>query len=322
MLVTLKRGIIFTPLPWRTGDFAAAIRQAPLLVRYLLEGRHTDKEELTEGIALWVTDTLRGAPPEFRVEFLGKSKTATEPPERTFIRTLLEQQGEENTVVTEFADRLLGGEVEPVCVADWSVDSLVRKLKKENSQTETLANGDNPPLVIVPSLRDVIAAHGLNARKLTVAVEASDQKRIRIKDRHSVPLHDGEKFAHWPVASLRELSRGNQPPPADMDRYPPEYCGYFFFIEEHLLTVCEAIGERTDQEMEEIYSALRRRSDGRSLGPMHDFLWQVAALTLGMHALSAAEFEAIFGQLERSVRKWALRPVSRNYVDYLRSSLP
>jgi len=74
--------------------------------------------------------------------------------------------------------------------------------------------------------------------------------------------------------------------------------------------------------MEEIYSALRRRPDGRSLGPMHDFLWQVAALTLGMHEVSAAEFEAIFGQLERSVREWALRPVSRNYVDYLRSSLP
>jgi len=302
-------------------DFAAAIKHAPLLVRCLLEGRQTAKEELTKGIALWVTDALRSAPPEFRAEFLGKPNTAIEPPERVFIRTLLEQQGDEETIVREFADRLLDGEVEPAC-ADGSADSLVREFSEEDTQMEAPANGDNPPLVLVPSLGHVITAHGLNARKLTVPVEADNQGRIRVKDRHSVPLHDGKQLVYWPVASLRELFRGNQPPPAGMDRYPAKYCGHFFFIEEHLLTVCEEQGDRTDQEMEEIYSALRRRPDGRSLGPMHDFLWQVAALTLGMHALSAAEFEAIFGQLERSVRKWALRPVSRNYVDYLRSSLP
>ena len=55
---------------------------------------------------------------------------------------------------------------------------------------------------------------------------------------------------------------------------------------------------------------------------MHDFLWQCAALVLGMRALSQAQHEAIFGQLERSVRKWAMRPVSRNYVAFLRSILP
>ncbi len=278
-------------------DFAAAIKHAPLLVRCLLEGRQTAKEELTTGIALWVTDALRS------------------------VRTLLEQQGDEETIVREFADRLLDGEVEPAC-ADRSAGRLVRQFSEEDTPTEAPANGDNPPLVLVPSLGHVITAHGLNARKLTVPVEADNQGRIRVKDRHSVPLHDGKQLVYWPVASLRELFRGNQPPPAGMDRYPAKYCGHFFFIEEHLLTVCEEQGDRTDQEMEEIYSALRRRPDGRSLGPMHDFLWQVAALTLGMHALSAAEFEAIFGQLERSVRKWALRPVSRNYVDYLRSSLP
>jgi hypothetical protein len=69
--------------------------------------------------------------------------------------------------------------------------------------------------------------------------------------------------------------------------------------------------------MEEIYSMLRRRPDGRSLGAVHDFLWQVAALLLGIHVLSAAEFETLIGALGRSTRKWGLRPVSRNYVAYL-----
>ena len=46
-------------------------------------------------------------------------------------------------------------------------------------------------------------------------------------------------------------------------------------------------------------------------------MWQAAALLLGTRVLSAAEFEALIGALERSTHKWALRPVSRNYVAYL-----
>ena len=81
------------------------------------------------------------------------------------------------------------------------------------------------------------------------------------------------------------------------------------------------MGDRSDQELEEVYSMLRRRPDGRSLGAVHDFLWQVSALLLGSYPLSEAQFEAITGQLERSVRNWALRPVSRFYVGYLRKAL-
>lgn len=303
-------------------DIAAAIRHAQLLVHYLLEGRKTNKDELTEGIALSVMDTMRNAPSEFKAEFLGKPKTATEPAERVFIRTLLEQHGNDETIVTEFADRLLDGEVEPAHTADWSAASLVREFTDQEGQRAERADGDEPPLVLIPSLRDAIAAHGLSAGGLSVALEADNCGHIRVQGRRTVPLSDGKKLGPWSVSSLRELFRGNKSPPSDMDHYPPDYCGHFFFIEEHLLTVCDAMGDRTDQEMEEIYSALRRRPDGRSLGPVHDFLWQVAALMLGRHALSQAEFEAIFGQLERSARKWALRPVSRNYVEYLRSSLP
>jgi hypothetical protein len=105
-----------------------------------------------------------------------------------------------------------------------------------------------------------------------------------------------------------------------MDEYPPEYCAHFFFIETHVLTLCAEQGDRTDQELEEIYSMLRRRPDGRSLGATHNFLWQVAALLLGTNVLSQAEFEAILSALERSTRKWGQRPVSRNYVAYLRES--
>jgi hypothetical protein len=50
------------------------------------------------------------------------------------------------------------------------------------------------------------------------------------------------------------------------------------------------------------------------------FLWQVSALLLGTQVFGTAEFEALIGALERSTRKWALRPVSRNYASYLHDS--
>jgi hypothetical protein len=174
---------------------------------------------------------------------------------------------------------------------------------------------------IVPTLRELVEAEGLNPDKLIVALEADNRRNIRVLDKHSVPVHDGNKMVLWQVSALGDLFRGSRTPPPDMDHYPDEYAPHFFFIENHVLTLCEVKGDRTDQEMEEIYSMLRRRPAGRSLGAVHDFLWQVAALLLGTQVLSAAEFEALIGALERSTRKWALRPVSRNYVAYLHRTL-
>jgi hypothetical protein len=167
---------------------------------------------------------------------------------------------------------------------------------------------------LVPTLRALVEAAGLNPDKLSVALEVDDHRNIRVMDRHSVPVTDGERMTGWPVPSLAGLFRGSRTPPPDMDHYPEEYTPHFFFIENHVLTVCQATGDRTDQALEEIYSMLRRRPDGRSLGAVHDFLWQVTALLLGTQVLSAAEFEALNGALARSTRKWGVRPVSRNYV--------
>src|SRR2546425_263866 len=84
----------------------------------------------------------------------------------------------------------------------------------------------------------LVESEALNAKKLTVLLQAVDQRKLRIEDRHSVPVFDGQKMAFWVVPSLREMFRGLRTPPADMDRYPPEYCPHFFFIEDHVLTAC------------------------------------------------------------------------------------
>jgi hypothetical protein len=81
---------------------------------------------------------------------------------------------------------------------------------------------------------------------------------------------------------------------------------------------CAVMGDRSDQEMEDVYAELARRPDGRSLNVAHDVVWHLAALLLGRVVLSEAEYTALIGAMAHSVRRWAERPISRNYLCYLR----
>ena len=289
-------------------DLPAAVEHARTLARHLLEGRKTTSEELTRGIAVSVVEILRDAPPEVRDDLVRVPQGATAPPEIAFVRALLETDGDEEEVVNAAADRLLSGDSGPA-----------PPLLSDSAVVAVLENDDVASIDLIPSLRELVEKERLDVRTLTVAGLTGEHGHLQVKDRHAVFLFDGKNTAVWAVGALRELFRGDKAPPPDMTQYPPEYARCFFSFEKHVLTACDIEGDRTDQELEAIYSALRRRPDGKNhLGPLHDFLWQVAAFTLGMHRLSQAEFESVVGQLERSVRIWSLRPVSRNYVSYLR----
>jgi hypothetical protein len=78
-----------------------------MLVRHLLEGCKTRSDSLTRHIAQIVVASLREAPAEVREEFLGASKPAAEPPERRFIRKLMEKEGDEESIVAKAADKLV-----------------------------------------------------------------------------------------------------------------------------------------------------------------------------------------------------------------------
>jgi hypothetical protein len=120
--------------------------------------------------------------------------------------------------------------------------------------------------------------------------------------------------------SLRALFRGDKQPPTLGD-YPEAYNDVFMLLDLHALEFSRVFGDRRDAEMLEIYSNLRRRPDGKSLGPAHDYMWQAAALILGSRPLSQAEFEAIMGRLERSCRTFEMGPGSKNYVATIHGTL-
>jgi hypothetical protein len=119
---------------------------------------------------------------------------------------------------------------------------------------------------------------------------------------------------------LRALFRGDKQPPVLGD-YPEAYNECFLLLDLHVLEISKFFGDRRDAEMREIYSALRRRPDGRSLGFVRDYMWQAAALVLGTRPLSQAEFEAIMARLERSCRTFEQSPTSRNYITALKTTL-
>jgi hypothetical protein len=126
------------------------------------------------------------------------------------------------------------------------------------------------------------------------------------------------------VESLRPLFRGSlQPPPdAEMAQYPEQYVPFFHRVEYNVYRYCRTMElVPSDSEFLELYSQMRRRPDGRSLGPLHDVIWQSAALVLGLLPWSEAEYSAVFGQLARSARHFKLSLSSRNYIACVRQTI-
>jgi hypothetical protein len=177
----------------------------------------------------------------------------------------------------------------------------------------------------VPSLREAIEREPLDLEKIIrVAVPVKDPDRYPTPvpagtDRCKVGLTDGKAACLWETQSLCALFRGDRQPPVLGD-YPEAYQDSFSLLDLHALEISNIFGDRRDEEMKEIYSALRRRPDGRSLGFVHDYVWQAAAFVLGTRPRSQAEFEAILARLERSCRTFAMGPTSRNYVAALRQT--
>jgi hypothetical protein len=173
-----------------------------------------------------------------------------------------------------------------------------------------------------PDLRQAVETAGFNVKKMIrVAVPVTSRDKVPdLKDRRQVFLSDGEHSCLWETGSLRALFRGAKKPPVLGD-HPEAYNDLFMLLDAHALEFSQLFGDRRDAEMLEIYSCLRRRPDGKSMGLAHDYMWQAAAVMLGVRPLSQAEFEAILGRLERSCRTFEMGPGSKNYVTSLRGIL-
>ena len=173
------------------------------------------------------------------------------------------------------------------------------------------------------TLRPLVAGspNPVELQKLSLAVP-SEGKAIVLPDRRDITLYDGKNFIHWRVESLRALFRGDRQPPQDMREYPAQCFPFFHGVDRHVMALSDTEGMNLpDTEFVEIFSAMRRRPDGRRLNTMHDVVWQAAAVCLGLTPWSEAEYNAIFLRLEHSARTFNLGQSSRNYLKYLRGQI-
>ncbi len=269
-------------------DAPGAWANAKALVRAYLEGRTMRDQELTDNAAYSIAHKLRSLAPPLREYFLAQLESSSDASEILLIRQLLTDQGSDSDIIWTGASELLGESTD-----------------------------DGPDFC--PSLLTALQAGGLNENGQLLVVVNIEGRRLQINDRNKILFTDGEKQAEWNVPSLRELFRGSRLPPSDIE--DPEYLMYLMFIETQLLAICDRTGDFTDREIGEVYSALRRRPDGRSLTPLHAAMWQKLAYLLGTFALSEAQFDAILLALEGSCRFRAMRPVSRNYIQHVRRFL-
>lgn len=137
-------------------------------------------------------------------------------------------------------------------------------------------------------------------------------------DRHKVLLArtDGKGTpVTMEVPSLRELFRGNINPGDFGKGMPPvKYQQLILQFETKWVNLVdgEVLHAPRDQDMYEFYSNLRRRPDGRSLGLMHDILWQIWVFLAATFVVSEAEFGSCLSRLQRSASTFKTSVSSAN----------
>lgn len=154
----------------------------------------------------------------------------------------------------------------------------------------------------------------------SIVIVRDDQgKAIAPSAEVAVDTEEGQK--NLALRPIRELFSGNARP-GDLSKGPtPELEPFFLLLEHTVVQFCDADGrDETDQDMERIYSELRRRPDGAG-GRLHAYLRAAARLYMSCRDVSQAEYEAVMNRLVRSARTFSQPPLSRNYLWTLRQTL-
>ncbi|MBQ9366420.1 MAG: hypothetical protein IJT83_01465 [Victivallales bacterium] len=121
------------------------------------------------------------------------------------------------------------------------------------------------------------------------------------------------------VPSLRALFRGNANP-GEIVSAPDARCQWIIeLFETNWIEMVDndIVDVPRDCEMLDYYTALRRRPDGRSLGRMHDLLWQIWCFLAANYEISVGEYTSVMARLGRSARTFQMGVSSTNMYSNL-----
>lgn len=290
-------------------DYRTALRCAWAILNAIGMGRRASTDELTHAILAATLHLMHQNADDFRAVWDEQSADLRNSCDGQVLRDFMDIDDGLDERVQSFVATALG-EVEPDELSqNQGVGMLWTDPKLRSVEMET-------------TLAAVVANASLDWAGLRLVMPAHEAGKMTITARNIISLTDGKRCGLWNVLSLRALFRGDRPPPpeTEMEQYPVDYVDLIYCVEYHVSLVADAGRDPTDEEFIELYSTMRRRPDGKSLGLMHDVVWQSACLALGMVKYSEAEYGAVFGQLTRSARHFRIGPSSRNYIEYLRST--
>jgi hypothetical protein len=174
------------------------------------------------------------------------------------------------------------------------------------SVIEAISNGRDLSKADTPNTLLVIAR---DARGEIVSI--GDEVEVETTDAGS------RRLALRPI---RQLFAGDAKAP-DLSGGPtPKLEPFFVLLERTVASVCAVSGsDATDEEMEHIYSEMRRRPDGEG-GVLRSYVRAAARLYLSTNNVSQAEYEAVFRRLTKSARTFSVGTISRNYLGTLRET--
>ncbi len=154
--------------------------------------------------------------------------------------------------------------------------------------------------------------------RLPSLVLVRDSAGQLVSPRDCVEVHAGDAAESLALRPMRALFRGSRKAP-DLAHGPTSELDPFFMLLEYtVVRFCEADErDETDQEMERIYTLLRRRPDSDG-GPLFAYVRAAAQLYMSVRDVSEAEYEAVMKRLAKSCRTFSMAPISRNYLATLR----
>jgi len=290
-------------------DFRTALRCAWAILNAIGRGRRASTDELTHAILAATLHLMNENADDFSAVWDEQPADLRNSGDGQLLQEFMDMGDGLDERVESFVATALG---------EGASDDLSQNQGMETIWTDPKLR----PVEMERSLDVVVVNSSLNWEDLRLVLPAREKGRLTIPARNNIILTDGERVGQWNVLSLRTLFRGDrQPPPeTEMEQYPVDYVDLIYCVEYHVSLVAGADRDPTDEEFIELYSTMRRRPDGKSLGLMHDVVWQSACLALGMVKYSEAEYGAVFGQLTRSARHFRKGPSSRNYIEYLLST--
>src|SRR6185437_3348158 len=131
----------------------------------------------------------------------------------------------------------------------------------------------------------------------------------------------GPKSLRVTLKPTAQLFTGTKTPPSFKSGPTEAYVPFFATIELTVIDYCRRAGKpEYDEELERLYTHLRRRPDGTDANALFSYIRAAARLYMSAFDVSQAEFEAVCRRLSKSADHFRLGSTSTNYCQVVGST--